>query len=166
MAEFQYCPWCAAPLVRAAGTRPCCSRCDFVLYQDPKVAVAAVIEHDGGILLGKRAIDPGMGLWSFPAGFVDRGEPLEEALRREVREELGLEVDVERLVGVYSEPGHPVVLIVYAARVRPDSPPLRVGPENSDVAAFPPDAFPPMAFPHDRQIIADWLRRPTPEGVR
>jgi ADP-ribose pyrophosphatase YjhB (NUDIX family) len=137
-----------------------------VLYQDPKLAVAAVIERDGRILLGRRAIDPGMGLWSFPAGYVDRGEVLEEALRREVREELALEIGIDGLVGVYSERGHPVVLVVYAAHPLPDSPPLEVGPENSEVAGFPPDAFPPMAFGHDRRIVADWQRLRSGRGAR
>src|SRR5204862_8366356 len=117
-----FCPRCGAALAPRPTGRPRCARCDFVHYLDPKVAGAAVIEWDGGILLGRRAIDPGMGLWSFPAGYVDRGEVLEEALRREVREELGLEIEPSGLVGAYSEPDNPVVLLVYAARLRPDSP--------------------------------------------
>ena len=68
------------------------------------------------IVLCRRAIDPGIGKWSFPAGFVDRGEVIEDALRREVHEEIGLEATVGRLIGVYSRPDDPVVLIVYAAR--------------------------------------------------
>ena len=158
MDDARFCPRCAALLVPGDDGRPRCSQCDFILYRDPKVAVAAVLETDGGILLVRRAIDPGLGLWSFPAGYVDRGEQLEEALKREVREELALDIDIDCLVGVYSEPGEPVVLIVYAATIRPDAPSLEIGPENTDVGAFSPDAFPPMAFAHDRRIVQDWTR--------
>jgi 8-oxo-dGTP diphosphatase len=158
MTDAAFCLRCGAPLVLEAGERPHCSRCDFVLYQDPKVAVAAVIATADGILLGKRAIEPGLGKWSFPSGFVDRGEQMEEAVQREVREELGVELALEGLVGVYSERGNPVLLIVYAARIHPDSPPLALNHENSEIASFPPDDFPEMAFSHDRTIVADWRR--------
>ena len=166
MSEERFCPRCRSALHFPEGTHPACTSCEFVLYRDPKVAVAAVIEREGGILLVRRAIDPGMGLWSFPAGFVDRGEMVQEALRRELREELSLEIDVEDLVGVYSKPGHAVVLIVYSASVRSDSPALVVGPENTEACSFDPQGFPPMAFSHDRQIVADWLRGRCPrEGA-
>lgn len=158
MDDARFCPRCAAPLVPGEEGRPRCSQCDFILYRDPKVAVAAVLETGGRLLLVRRAIDPGLGLWSFPAGYVDRGEQLEEALKREVREELALDIYIEGLVGVYSEPGVHVVLIVYAATIRPDSASPKIGPENSDVGTFAPDAFPPMAFAHDRRIVKDWMR--------
>jgi 8-oxo-dGTP diphosphatase len=160
--DERFCPRCGAVLLMEAE-RPRCSMCDFVLYRDPKVAVAAVIQRDGGILLGKRAIDPGLGLWSFPAGYVDRGEALEEALQREVLEELGLEVQIDGLVGVYSRRGAPVVLVVFAAHAPPGAP-LVVGAENTEVAPFPADAFPEMAFPHDRQIVADWRKARDDKG--
>jgi ADP-ribose pyrophosphatase YjhB (NUDIX family) len=105
-------------------------------------------------LLCKRAIEPGLGKWSFPAGFVDRGEELRAALRREVLEETGLEAELGRLVGVYSAPGNPVVLVVYAARAT-GSP--RASAEASELATFAPSELPELAFDHDRQIVADWL---------
>ena len=165
MRDATFCLRCGAALVHEAGARPRCSHCDFVLYQDPKVAVAAVIATDEGILLGRRAIDPGLGLWSFPSGYMDRGERAEEALRREVREELGVDIGLDGLVGVYSEASNPVLLIVYAAHLWPGSGPLALNHENSEVAAFAPDAFPPMAFSHDRQIVADWQRLRSVSGA-
>src|SRR5262245_15374220 len=111
-----YCQRCGARTVERLvdhRPRPRCPRCGWTQFLDPKVAVAAAIELEGGLLLCRRAIEPGLGKWSFPAGFVDRGEELRAALAREVREETGLEAEVGGLVGVYSEPGNPVILIVF-----------------------------------------------------
>ncbi len=136
--------------------RPTCPACGFVYYLDPKVAVAVVLGDERGVLLGKRGIDPASGKWSFPAGYVNRGEVLEEAAVREVFEELGLEVRLTGLVGVYSERGSAVVLIVYDGEVlggtlQPD------GREVLEVRRFPLDALPrDLAFPHDRRVVEDW----------
>src|ERR1051326_4742586 len=97
--------------------RPTCPDCGFIHYVDPKVAVAVILGDNEGVLLGRRCIDPGKGLWSFPAGYVNRGEVLEEAAAREVLEELGVAVRLTGLVGVYSARGSPVVLVVYAAEI-------------------------------------------------
>ena len=109
-AGFRYCPQCGAALApREAGgaVRPACPACDFVLYLDPKVVVAVAVGHAGRVLLGRRAINPGRGLWSFPGGYVDRGEAVDPALR-ETREETGLAVRLTGLLGVYrARPGGP-----------------------------------------------------------
>jgi 8-oxo-dGTP diphosphatase len=136
--------------------RPTCPSCGFVHYLDPKVAVAVVLGDERGVLLGRRGIDPGSGRWSFPAGYVNRGEVLEEAAVREVAEELGLAVQLTGLVGVYSHRGEAVVLIVYAGEIeagepRPD------GHEVSEVRRFNLEALPDdLAFPHDRRVLSDW----------
>ena len=138
--------------------RPTCPACGFIHYLDPKVEVAVVLGDDRGVLLGRRCIDPGRGRWSFPAGYVNRGEVLEEAAAREVLEELGVSVRLTGLVGVYSERGEPVVLVVYAGEIiagypEPD------GREVSEVRRFAVDALPDdLAFPHDRRVLADWKR--------
>jgi ADP-ribose pyrophosphatase YjhB (NUDIX family) len=135
--------------------RPACPACGWVLFLDPKVAVAAVLELAGGIVLCRRAIEPGLGKWSFPAGFVDRGEEVKGALLREIREETGLDAALGRLVGVYSAAGNPVVLIVYAAKATGT---LQPSAEAFELAVFEPRALPEMAFAHDETIVADWLR--------
>lgn len=159
MFQPTFCPRCSGRLVETEvedRRRPVCAECHFVYYLDPKVAVAVIVPADGGIVLGRRAIDPGRGLWSFPSGYVDRGEVVEAAAVREVWEEVGLRVAIDGLVGLYSTAGEAVILAVYGARVTGGA--LAAGPEMSEVAVFPPHDLPSMAFGHDQQIIADWSR--------
>ena len=155
-----YCHRCGERLGErevAGRMRPSCASCGETVFLDPKVAVAVVATDDGKILMVKRDIDPMMGRWSLPAGYVDRGEVVEEAALREVREETGVEVRLDSLLGVYSSQGAPVILIVYAATVTAGV--ASPGDEAQDVAYFPTDRLPEMPFPHDDQIIEDWLRR-------
>jgi 8-oxo-dGTP diphosphatase len=156
-----FCLLCGTGLVarqQEDRLRPTCPTCGFIHYLDPKVAVAVIIGDEHGVLLGRRLIDPGAGLWSFPAGYVNRGEVLEEAAVREVLEELGVVVRLTGLVGVYSARGESVVLIVYAGEIeggepRPDQ------HEVSEVRRFAPDGLPDdLAFPRDRRVLADWKR--------
>jgi len=142
--------------------RPVCPACGAVTYLDPKLAVAVLIEREGRILLGRRG--PGTreaGRWSFPAGFVERGEPVEEAARREVREEVGIEVRLGALLALISAPGETVVLAVYEAAGFVGEP--TAGDDLVEVGWFPPEALPDLAFDHDRRTIAAWLAaRPSP----
>ena len=108
---MKFCPKCANPLTERLierHLRPHCTACGFIHYTGPKVAVGVIISQNGAILLNRRDIEPGRGLWSFPSGYVDVGEALTEAAQREVREETGLEVEVGPLVGVYDSPKRPV----------------------------------------------------------
>ncbi|MDQ3693678.1 MAG: NUDIX domain-containing protein [Chloroflexota bacterium] len=127
-------------------------------YLDPKLAVAMLIERDGRILLGRRAEgtrEPGK--WSFPAGFVERGETVEAAAAREAREEVGLSVTIGDLLGLYSAAGEVVVLAVYAATRATGEP--RPADDLTEVGWFAADNLPTLAFPHDHRIISDWIRR-------
>ena len=158
LGRARFCPSCGGALEERpveGRSRPVCVECSSVLWHDPKVAVATLIPWRDGVLLGRRAIDPGAGRWSFPSGYVDRGEDVEEAARREVREETGLDVEIAGLVGVYSTAGNPVILIVYAAEVVGGE--AHAGPEVSALDGFPVDRLPEMAFEHDDRIVRDWL---------
>jgi 8-oxo-dGTP diphosphatase len=157
---LRFCIQCGTPLVsrlQEDRERPTCPACGYILYLDPKVAVAVILGDQDGVLLGKRRIDPGSGRWSFPAGYVNRGEVLEEAAVREVEEELGVNVRLGRLVGVYSSRGDPVVLVVYAGAIV-DGQPRPDGHEVSEVRRFALDELPELAFPHDLQVLAEWKR--------
>src|SRR5919202_2533922 len=156
---MRYCPECGHELgwrIVGGKSRPACPSCGHVVFEDPKLAVAVLIERDGGLLLGRRSPDAAApGKWSFPAGFVDRGERVEDAAMREVREETGLEARLDALLGLYSATGNPVVLAVYAATATGGS--LAPGDDLAELAFFSLDALPEPAFAHDRQIVADWL---------
>jgi 8-oxo-dGTP diphosphatase len=127
-----------------------------VIYYDPKVAVASVIQRSGQVLMIRRANDPGYGLWSMPGGYVDRGEVAEEAAAREVREETGLEVEIERLIGLFSEAGQPVMVAAFLAREVGGV--LKAGDETLEVGFFDVQDLPPLAFPRDRLIITCCLQ--------
>jgi ADP-ribose pyrophosphatase YjhB (NUDIX family) len=118
---YRFCPACAGTLelrLLKAGDpmRHVCTRCGQIIYLDPKVAVGTIIADAAGrIVLVRRAIEPGYGLWVFPGGYVDRGEEITVAALREAREEVGLNVRLDGLVNIYSYAGRPLVVIVYAA---------------------------------------------------
>jgi 8-oxo-dGTP diphosphatase len=150
-----YCTACGAPTEERPVEgllRPVCPACGLVAYLDPKLAVAVLIVRDGRVLLGKRG--PGTrepGKWSFPAGFVERGERVERAAAREAREETGLDVAIGDLIGLYSSEGDPVVLAVYTATFAGGEP--RAGDDLTEIGWFLPSALPELAFPRDRHIL-------------
>jgi len=136
---------------------PACADCGRTIWNDPKIAGAAIVPMDDGIVMVQRAIEPAIGKWSFPSGYVNRGEKVERAIEREVLEECGLESTVERLIGLYSEEGNSIVLAVYEATVIGGE--LKSADhETLDVDVFPVDNLPELAFEHDRGIVADWLK--------
>src|SRR4051794_35329111 len=118
---YRHCPVCGGALearrLKAADPdRLVCTSCGFIFYMDPKVAVGTIIRTDDDrLVLVRRAIEPGYGLWVFPGGYVDRGEVITSAALREAKEESGLDVRLDGLINVYSYPGGGPVIIVYAA---------------------------------------------------
>ena len=153
----RYCPTCAGTLqVQASGGtgRPVCPECGRVVYFDPKIAATAVVERGGRVLLIQRGNHPGYGQWSMPGGYVDRGEVVEEAAAREVWEETGLRVEINELIGLFSERGHPVIVAAFAAREAGGE--LAAGEEALDIGFFSLDALPELAFPRDRIILERW----------
>ena len=154
--EQRYCPQCATELVAGGGPggQLACPNCGFVRYENPKLAAGVVVEHDGRVLLVRRNQEPMYGRWTFPSGFVDAGEVVEEAAAREVREEVGVEVRIDRLLGVYSSEGERVVFVAYAGSTLGGTP--VAGEEALEVGLFDPDALPELAFSHDGAILKAW----------
>ena len=135
------------------------------LYRNPAPTVDIIIhEPSKGIVLVSRAHEP-FG-WALPGGFVEYGETLENAAVREAREETGLEVELEGLVGVYSDPARDprrhTVTTAFHGRSG-DYAALRGGDDAAEARFFPVDALPPLVFGHDR-IVADFLKK-TEQGL-
>jgi ADP-ribose pyrophosphatase YjhB (NUDIX family) len=171
---FRFCPVCGSPLeprVLKAGEpmRLVCTSlaCGFVFYLDPKLAVGTIITMpDGRIVLTRRAIEPGHGLWVFPGGYVDRGEEVQVAAVREAREEAGIDVRVDGLVGIYSYPGTTAVIIVYRATWLAGT--LAIDDESSEIRAFDAGALPwdELAFRSTRESLRDFLAAFPPRPAR
>jgi len=156
--DFNYCPNCGVTAVYSGenGQRILSCECGYVHYKDPKVAVGVLIrDQDNRILLMKRAHHPRKGFWSYPSGYVDYGEQVETAAKREVMEEVGVEVKIGELIGVYSEEGSRVILVVYQGAIISGSP--SPGEESEEVAYFSLSELPQMAFPRDVGIIGKWM---------
>ena len=163
--DLQFCPHCSAPLVlRLLPTedrpRLVCER-DHILYVNPKVIVGVIPERRGRVLLMRRAIEPRHGAWTFPGGFMEIDETVEECAVREAREEVGIHVRLIELVGVYSRPAPAapgIVSIAYRGRVISG----RVSPGREALEArwVRPEEIPwdDLAYETTRWALRDWLK--------
>lgn len=126
--------------------RRVCQRCDFIDYQNPKIVAGSVVLKDDRILLCKRAIEPRKGFWTLPAGFMELGESVEEAARREAQEEALANIEIDRLLAVYSVPRIGQVQVMFRARLKGD---YGVGPESQEVKLVEWNEIPwsELAFP-------------------
>ncbi len=160
--DVRYCPRCAAEAAVRFPRSLECPACGYLTYFNPKPVAAAIPRTGSGeVVLLRRAFDPSAGLWTFPGGFVDLGESVEAAARREAREELAVDLELTGLVGVYSRSDERVVLVVFSARIQDDP---RETQEATEVRAFPPDALPwdELAFWSTEQALRDHLGVPSP----
>jgi 8-oxo-dGTP diphosphatase len=128
------------------------------VHRGPRLAVDAIVVKDGNILLVKRGRPPFEGLYALPGGFVEAGEKVEAAVARELLEETGITAKVERLFGVYSEPGRDprghVVSAVFVMRY--ESGEAKGGDDAAAAVWLPLKRLPiDMAFDHAR-IISDF----------
>ena len=160
---FRFCPVCGGPLesrLLKAGEpeRLVCTRCGFVFYLDPKLAVGTIIHDDHGrIVLVRRAIEPGYGQWVFPGGYVDRGEEVRAAAVREAREETGLDIRLEELLDIYSYAGRIPVIVVYTATMLGGC--LACDDEGLEARFFEPAEIPweELAFRSTREALEKYV---------
>jgi ADP-ribose pyrophosphatase YjhB (NUDIX family) len=134
--------------------RPICPSCGWIYFADPKVAAGVLVEDERGVLLVRRVNEPGRGLWSFPAGFVDAYEDPARAAERECLEETGLEAVVTGLLDVISGREHERgadMVIVYRAKIVGGS--LCAGDDADEAAYFPRSSLPPLAFRATRKAL-------------
>jgi ADP-ribose pyrophosphatase YjhB (NUDIX family) len=175
-ASLNYCSRCGEPLTfgpldTETRDRLICPSCGFIAYVNPRLVVSTIpITDPGELVLIRRAIEPGYGMWAQPGGFLEIDETAQEGAVRETLEETGLEVEPIDIVGVYSRPQAAVVVVCWEARIvggvaQPTS-------ESLEVRNFAPTAipWPQIAFQTTAWALRDWLRLHHPEldapGVR
>lgn len=165
-----YCVNCGTQLVKRVieGREvEACPNDGFVLWHDPKVTTAVVVEVEGGIVFGRRAIEPGYGLWCLPGGFVNDDEEPAVAAARECLEEICAGVEMTGLIGVYhiSKRDAPSMIgIAYKARLVARSAPSP-GAEMLEVRVFPIDSPPPLAFPSHQKVLEEFLKSQAKPGA-
>jgi ADP-ribose pyrophosphatase YjhB (NUDIX family) len=155
LAEARFCPGCGQPAEVDFPRRIACSHCAYSAYYNPKPVAAVIpLDSEGRVILLRRAFDPGGGRWTFPGGFVDLGESVEEAAHRETDEELRMAIELGPLVGVYSRADDRVVLIVYRALAIGQP---RTTPEAIEVRSFALSEIPwdELAFWSTEQALRD-----------
>lgn len=139
-----------------------CEACQTIHYQNPKIVAGCIPEWEHKILLCRRAIEPRLGLWTFPAGFMELDETTEQAAARETLEEAKAEVEIMSLYAVFSLVRVNQVYVVFRGKM--PSPDFGVGHESSDVQLFSCDKIPweNLAFPviHETlKLYVEDLRR-------
>jgi ADP-ribose pyrophosphatase YjhB (NUDIX family) len=144
-----------------------CPACGFEYFANPVPAVAALVEDaDGRLLLARRAHEPDAGLWDTPGGFLEEAEDAQSALRRELHEEAGVEVEPGRFFGTYvdryggNDESTPVLNLVWEARIVHGE--LEPDDDVAELRWFARDALPAddeLAFSWLSRALADWAER-------
>jgi ADP-ribose pyrophosphatase YjhB (NUDIX family) len=138
--------------------RRVCDTCGFVDYVNPKIVVGSVVSADDGrILLCRRAILPRRGYWTLPAGYMEEGESIAAAARREAQEEALADLEIGPLLALYDLPKLSQVQIFFRARLlNPET--IGPGPESLNVALFTWDRIPwtALAFTTTRWALEAW----------
>jgi ADP-ribose pyrophosphatase YjhB (NUDIX family) len=163
LSRWRFCPVCGAKLRVEDGRRGECAKCGFRAWASSKpTACAVVVDDQGGVLLARRAGEPFRGYWDLPGGFLDEGEHPLDGLRRELREETGLEVEPEDFIGIWmdryghAKDAHATLNLYWTARVVAGHP--EAADDVSELAWFAPDELPPageLAF-HIAEVLARW----------
>lgn len=136
--------------------RNMCDRCNFVDYVNPKIVTGSVATFEDKILMCRREIEPRRGFWTLPAGFMENGESVEEGAMREAREEACADLEIERILAVYSIPRISQVQIMFKAKLLSSD--VRPGPESQEVALYTWDEIPwkELAFPSVYWALTQW----------
>jgi 8-oxo-dGTP diphosphatase len=156
---FNFCPVCAAPVevIPCEGRhRPVCTRCGHVIYVNPYPAACLVVLREGRVLLTLRSIEPHIGEWCLPGGFLEWGESPESGAARELLEETGITADGLSLVGAYdSITGQSRHVLLLAYRVRNWHGEPVAGDDAAEVRWFDLSSLPPLAFTVHDTVVAD-----------
>jgi ADP-ribose pyrophosphatase YjhB (NUDIX family) len=164
--SWRFCPRCATELAHS-HERVECPACGFVSHSNSEpTACALVVDDEGRLLLVRRAGDPYEGTWDLPGGFLEEAEAPLDALRRELLEETGLDIDPVEFVGAWLDrygdaPDAPTTLNLYwTARVTGGE--AVAGDDAAELRWFPRNGLPPddeIGFPNVRAVLRAWLER-------
>jgi ADP-ribose pyrophosphatase YjhB (NUDIX family) len=163
-ALYRFCPLCGGDfekkrLVCDEPERLVCKACEFVFYLDPKLVACTIAETGNGIVLQQRNKSPKKGQWVLPGGFVDRGETLESAAKREFFEETGLQVKINCLLGTYSYPGEANIIIVYQGEITGGT--IRACHESMAIDEFKKSRIPwdQLAFDTTKKALKKYMEQ-------
>ncbi len=167
--HLNYCSNCGATLRfgEVAGEdrhRLSCAACGHIAYVNPRLVVTTLPVTDAGeIILLRRGIEPGLGSWAQPGGFLEVDETVNQAAIRETWEETGLLVEPGEIVGLYTRLEAAVVTIVFEARIVGGT--AAPTPEALEIQAFEPEALPwsGIAFKTTVWALRDWIDRRRPD---
>lgn len=143
---MNFCPHCGSSALKLETPpgdqreRQVCQNCGTVHYENPKMIVGCLIEQDGRILMARRGIEPRKGFWNLPAGFLENDETVEEGAIREVLEETGGHVQLNRLHTVYNLPTDQQIYLIFLAHLT--SPELYTTPESTELGWFDREDLP------------------------
>jgi len=165
--QARFCVRCGSGLVRRRiekRLRPVCPRCGHIAFRNAKPAVGLLIEKNGALLFVRRERAPYKGYWDIPGGFLEEEEDAGTGAKREAREETGLRIAVDDLIGVYHDKnGDDYTLnLYYTAHVTGGR--EKPGDDADDLRWFDVGDIPRrIAFPgHTRAVLRDWRRGRTP----
>lgn len=133
-----------------------CTDCGFINYVNPKIVVGAVAVWEDKILLCRRAIEPRVGWWTLPAGYMEERETVMEGAMREAWEEARARIEIDRLLAVYNIPRISQVQMIHRAKLL--SPDVSAGPESQEVGLFTWAEIPwdELAFPTVTWALQHW----------
>ena len=133
-----------------------CPDCGFIQYDNPKIVVGAVARWRDRVLLCRRAINPRIGFWTLPAGYMELNETAAEGAAREAWEEARAKLELTGLLAVYNIPRISQVQLIYRAELVSDD--VSAGPESEEVALFRWDDIPwdDIAFPSVHWALNHW----------
>jgi ADP-ribose pyrophosphatase YjhB (NUDIX family) len=156
---WRLCPRCGHDLERREHGHLACPGCGSNYYANSAPAVQGLLERDGRVLLGRRAIEPRLGMWDIPGGFLEEGEEPLDGLRRELREETGLEVEPVEWLGAYLDPYDDHWVLGLSWLVRGEGVP-QAADDVAELAWFGPDELPgEMAFGSQTGVLRRWAAR-------
>jgi ADP-ribose pyrophosphatase YjhB (NUDIX family) len=162
MSIYAYCSHCGAPTIDRIPEgdhlpRQVCDACGVVHYRNPRVVVGCVPEFDGRILLCRRAIEPRLGFWTIPAGFLENGETLEQGAARECQEEALAEVRIGSLLALVNVTAAHQVHAFFRASMQ--GPGHGAGIESLETALVEAADIPwaEIAFPSTRFALEHYL---------